>query len=147
MVILCLPGGLTLGHDPEDALHEVFAEAVTAVVGVGLGEFVTVAGEAVVASLPGEPVLVPPEVGLALGAVVAADGLGVFGAGVVFEALARFATTGFSVGDATTLAGGGLFNPKTLRFALLTLAKRFLSTSVKVLSLLKPVSSPGRCLV
>lgn len=104
MVILCLPGGLTLGQDPEDALHEAFAEAVTAVVGVGLGEFVTVPGEAVEASLPGVPMLVLPEVGLALGAVVTAEGPGLFGAGVVFVALAGFATTGFSVGDVTTLA-------------------------------------------
>lgn len=70
--------GLTTGlvplpQDPEVALHEAFAEGVTAVVvGVGLGEPVTVAAEDEVASLPVVDPLVAPEVGLALGAVVTA---------------------------------------------------------------------------
>ena len=108
--MLFLPGfgggltpGLTVGQDPEDALHETFAETVTAVVGVGLGEFVTVAGEEEEASLPGVVMLVPPDVGLALGAVVTAEGPELLGAGVVLEALTGFAT-GFSMGDVTTVA-------------------------------------------
>ena len=79
------------------ALHETFVEDVTLVVGVGLEEVVTVVPEAVVASLPGIPVVDPPVVELALGDVVAERETDVVGTGVVFEAL----DTGFLAGDAT----------------------------------------------
>ena len=136
--MLYLPGftgGFEVVQSAGVVLHETFVEGVTVVVGVVLGEVVTLVPETVVASLPDVAVLDPPEVELALGEVVAAGGTELVGAGVVLEASVGFAA-GFFTRDAAAFALGAEFNPTTLRLALSTLDKRFFSTSVKVLSLL-----------
>ena len=130
-------GGFEVVHGPKEALHETFGEGVTVIVGVGLGEVVSVAPEAVVASLTGVPVVGPPVVELAVGDAVTEGATEVMGAGVVLEALTAL-DVGFFARDVGGFvrARGGEFNSTTFRFALSTLDKRFISTSAKVPSLL-----------
>lgn len=96
-------GGFEVVQGPKVGLHETLVEDVTAIVGVGLGEVVTVVPEDVVASLAGIPVVDSPVVELALGDVVAEGGTEVMGAGVVLEASTPL-DTGFLAGDATATA-------------------------------------------
>ena len=95
-------GGFEVVHGPKVALHEAFGEGVTVIIGVGLGEAVTVVPEAVVASLPDVPMVDPPVVELAVGDVVAGGGT-VIGAGVVLEALTAL-DAGFFAGNVTGFA-------------------------------------------
>ena len=107
IVMLCRSGfigGFGVVHCPKEALHETFGEGVTVIVGVGLGEVVSVVPEGVVASLPGVPVVGPPVVELTLGDGVAEGGTEVMGAGVVLEAL-------------TTLDAGSVFARDVTGFA------------------------------
>ena len=106
---------------------ETLAEDVTEVDEVGVGETVA----AVVATLSELAVLVASVVGLAVGIGVALEASGELDAGVVPEA---DGATGFTLGKVTVFG-----------FALSTISRRFLSTSVKVLSLLKPFSSLTSC--
>jgi len=98
-------GGFEVVQSPKVALHEAFVEDVTPTVGVGvgLGEVERAVPEAVVASLPGVPVVGPPVVELVLGDVVAEGGTEVTGAGVGLEASMAL-DTGFLAGDASAFA-------------------------------------------
>lgn len=103
LYLLGFTGGFEVVQITGVALHETFVEGFTVVVGVVLGEVVTVVPETVVASLPDVAALVPPEVELALGDVVATGGTELLGVGVVLGASVGFAT-GFFTGDAAAFA-------------------------------------------
>lgn len=126
---------------PKVSLHEALPVGfTTGVEEEGLGELATVGAAVVVASLPTVGEVETPDVELELG-VVATVGrvlVLVLGAAVVLETFTGF-VTGFTVEEAFRF--GTLFKSMMVVFALSTLAKRFLSTSVKVLSLLENVSS------
>lgn len=105
MVMLYRPGftgGFEVVQGPKVPLHETFGDGVAVIVGVGLGEVVTVVPEAVVASLPDVPVVDPPVVELAVGDGVAEGGTGL-GAGVGLEALTAL-DAGFFAGNVTGFA-------------------------------------------
>lgn len=95
-------GGFEVVQGPKVPLHETFGDGVAVIVGVGLGEVVTVVPEAVVASLPDVPVVDPPVVELAVGDGVAEGGTGL-GAGVGLEALTAL-DAGFFAGNVTGFA-------------------------------------------
>lgn len=95
-------GGFEVVQGPKVPLHETFGDGVAVIVGVGLGEVVTVVPKAVVASLPDVPVVDPPVVELAVGDGVAEGGTGL-GAGVGLEALTAL-DAGFFAGNVTGLA-------------------------------------------
>ena len=97
-----LTGGFEVVQGPKVPLHETFGDGVAVIVGVGLGEVVTVVPEAVVASLPDVPVVDPPVVELAVGDGVAEGGTGL-GAGVGLEALTAL-DAGFFAGNVTGFA-------------------------------------------
>lgn len=109
MVMLYRPGftgGFEVVQGPKVPLHETFGDGVAVIVGVGLGEVVTVVPEAVVASLPDVPVVDPPVVELAVGEGVeegVAEGGTGLGAGVGLEALTAL-DAGFFAGNVTGFA-------------------------------------------
>lgn len=124
---------------PKVSLHEVLPVGfTTGVEEEGLGELATVGAAVVVASLPTVGEVETPDVELELGVVATVGRVLVLGAAVVLETFTGF-VTGFTVEEAFRF--GTLFKSMMVVFALSTLAKRFLSTSVKVLSLLEDVSS------
>lgn len=105
MVTLYRPGftgGFEVVQGPKVPLHETFGDGVTVIVGVGLGEVVTVVPEAVVASLPDVPMVDPPVVELVVGDGVAEGATGL-GAGVGLEALTAL-DAGFFAGNVTGFA-------------------------------------------
>ena len=101
--MLFLPGittGTPPAQAPEAPLHEALPVGFTAgVVGVGLGELVTVGAAVVVASLPTGDEVVLPEVELELSVVGTVGGVLVPGEAVVLETLTAF-VTGFMVEEA-----------------------------------------------
>lgn len=124
---------------PKVSLHEALPVGfTTGVEEEGLGELATVGAAVVVASLPTVGEVETPDVELELGVVATVGRVLVLGAAVVLETFTGF-VTGFTVEEAFRF--GTLFKSMMVVFALSTLAKRFLSTSVKVLSLLEDVSS------
>lgn len=124
---------------PKVSLHEALPVGFTAGVEEdGLGELATVGAAVVVASLPTVGEVETTDVELELGVVATVGRVLVLGAAVVLETFTGF-VTGFTVEEAFRF--GTLFKSMMVVFALSTLAKRFLSTSVKVLSLLEDVSS------
>lgn len=124
---------------PKVSLHEALPVGfTTGVEEEGLGELATVGAAVVVASLPSVGEVETPDVELELGVVATVGRVLVLGAAVVLETFTGF-VTGFTVEEAFRF--GTLFKSMMVVFALSTLAKRFLSTSVKVLSLLEDVSS------
>lgn len=124
---------------PKVSLHEALPVGfTTGVEEEGLGELATVGAAVVVASLPTVGEVETPDVELELGVVATVGRVLVLGAAVVLETFTGF-VTGFTVEEAFRF--GTLFKSMMVVFALSTLAKRFLSTSVKVLSLLEDVTS------
>lgn len=124
---------------PKVSLHEALPVGfTTGVEEEGLGGLATVGAAVVVASLPTVGEVETPDVELELGVVATVGRVLVLGAAVVLETFTGF-VTGFTVEEAFRFRT--LFKSMMVVFALSTLAKRFLSTSVKVLSLLENVSS------